>query len=388
MRILFINDMYTVGGATMALKELLLRLKADGHEPIVCTSVHDSFNDFLDANGIQNLPDGHISVMDVTRRLLRHSSLYFHYRKRQYQAAMQHALELIPQRIDMHSIDLIHTNSIRNDEGCFLSQKYRIPHVMHIREFGAEDFACSVFAPDYYASLNGRCDVLLAVSEAVRRSSIRKGVLPEKVQTLYDGVVFDGFSVKEQNTLTEGKLRVVIVGGVCETKGQHIAVQALGALPEEIRRHVTLDIIGWEGRIYRSLLDCMIHVLHLEQQVRFLGTRDDIGQLLAGYNIGLMCSKSEGFGRVTAEYMYAGLGVIAADTGASPELVCNGKTGLMYHRDDPKSLADRITQLYRDPALRSRLSRNAHRAAERRFSAEINYQKTLEVYRKVLAGAV
>ena len=80
MRILFINDMYTVGGATMALKELLLRLKADGHEPIVCTSVHDSFNDFLDANGIQNLPDGHISVMDVTRRLLRHSSLYFHYR--------------------------------------------------------------------------------------------------------------------------------------------------------------------------------------------------------------------------------------------------------------------------------------------------------------------
>ncbi len=79
---------------------------------------------------------------------------------------------------------------------------------------------------------------------------------------------------------------------------------------------------------------------------------------------------------------------IAADTGASPELVCNGKTGLIYHRDEPRSLADRITQLYRDPALLGRLSRNAHRAAERRFSAEINYQKTLAVYRKVLAGAV
>ena len=169
---------------------------------------------------------------------------------------------------------------------------------------------------------------------------------------------------------------------------QHIAVQALGALPEEIRRYVTLDIIGWDDPVYRAKLERMIHALHLEQQVRFLGTRDDIGQLLAGYNIGLMCSKSEGFGRVTAEYMYAGLGVIAADTGASPELVCNGKTGLIYRRDDPKSLADRITQLYRDPALLGRLSRNAHRAAKRRFYAEINYQKTLEVYRKVLAGAV
>ena len=64
-------------------------------------------------------------------------------------------------------------------------------------------------------------------------------------------------------------------------------------------------------------------------QINFLGPRTDVHSMLGNYQIGLMCSKSEGFGLVTAEYMHAKLGVIASNTGASPELIDNEITGLV-----------------------------------------------------------
>ncbi len=384
MKILFINDMYTVGGATKALIELVLKLRQEGHEPIVCTSTHDSFNDLLDTYGVQNIADGHISVMDVLPDRIRDSIIEFKKMQLRYLKARYRAVKIIENSVDMRIVDLIHTNSIRNDIGCILCKKYGIPHIMHVREFGQEDFSCSVYMPNYYRYINHRCDILLAVSNAVRKSVIAKGIVPHKIRTLYDGVDFCDFVVKDNNIPDNEMLKMVLVGGICEAKGQHIAVKALSYLPENIRNNVTLDLVGWDDPVFLSRINKMISALNLEDHVRILGARDDIAGLLCNYNIGLMCSKSEGFGRVTAEYMYVGLGVIAADTGASSELVKDGVTGLIYHRNNPEDLAKKIEVFYKNSDLLNNCSRNAHAVAKKNFSSQMNYEKILKVYYRLL----
>ena len=59
-------------------------------------------------------------------------------------------------------------------------------------------------------------------------------------------------------------------------------------------------------------------------------------------DVGLMLSRNEAFGRVTVEYMMQNLAVIASDTGANPEIIKNGLTGLLYHYGDAVHLAEQM----------------------------------------------
>lgn len=59
-------------------------------------------------------------------------------------------------------------------------------------------------------------------------------------------------------------------------------------------------------------------------------------------DIELMCAERETFGWVTVEGMRSGLLVIGANTGATPEIITNMKTGLLYTHGDARDLADKI----------------------------------------------
>jgi glycosyltransferase involved in cell wall biosynthesis len=83
-----------------------------------------------------------------------------------------------------------------------------------------------------------------------------------------------------------------------------------------------------------------------------------------------MCSRSEGFGRVTIEGMLAGKPVIAARGGASPELVQDGSTGLLYAVGDPRDLALKIRGLCENREYAETLGRNAKCWVETVFTKE------------------
>ena len=80
--------------------------------------------------------------------------------------------------------------------------------------------------------------------------------------------------------------------------------------------------------------------------MKFLGACSDVYDRLKDYHVGLMCSKAEGFGRVTIEYMHASLVVIASDGGANPELIRDRETGLLYTREDTKTLTEKMIYLW------------------------------------------
>lgn len=383
--VLFISDPGTVGGAARALEEVVTEVRKLGYNPIVCTSVYNEYNENLENKGIKTIAIGHRSAMNPKSPYRWKRPVKFPYELVMYYLSLPNAIRKIEENIDLKSICVIHTNSSRNDIGCIINKKYKIPHVMHIREFGQEDFDCCVYRPNYYKFISRYSSKLLAISKAVAKSWIEKGVDESKIQVLYDGVNIDSIRYDEEHSFNNKEnLKIIMSGGVCEPKGQHIAIEAISLLPSEIKRNITLDIAGWPDPRYEAMLCEMVKKYHLKENVNFIGVRTDLYEILKDYDIGLTCSKSEGFGRVTAEYLYAGLGVIGSNTGATPELINENKTGLIFNYPDSSDLARCIQYYFENRKQLAGFAKNAHEDAKK-FSAERNALEIVDVYNEIFA---
>lgn len=382
--ILYILDYGTVGGATKAFQWLIEEIRLLDVTPIVVTGKYNDFNKLLEKEGVRTIAAGHFTALEnfsfsSFRWPIRLLKLWIRYHIKEYLG-----LRKLSKSIDFKSISLIHTNSARNTLGCRLSLKYGIPHIVHIREFGDKDFGCIRLTPNYIKILNKGTDMFLSVSQAVLTYWNSKGIDKGKNFLLYDGVKYKDISISNSNSKCNPILRMVINGGVFDTKGQHLAVEAIGLLPKNIRSYVTLDIVGWYSEVYVNRIKHYAEERGYSKQIKILGPRDDVHKRMGEYQVGLMCSRSEGFGLVTVEYMYGQLGVVVSDSGACPELVSNNQTGLIFKSGDSKDLARCIERLFKDRNLLIRLSEEAREEAINRFSASLNARKIFEKYKKLI----
>lgn len=382
MTVLYILDYRTVGGATHSFLEMVVAMKKLGVQPIVCLGRKTDITTILKKENIPYFCAGHRTVLEP----LSCDDMLFpiRYLKRYFYFWIK---ELIAFRkignINWAEIDVIHTNSARNDIGCFINKKYGIPHVMHIREFADSDFNCIAFRKNYIHVFNEYTTKFLSISEAVKRHWVGKGIVDEKVRVIYNGIHYEDISVSDDD-VKRNSFRMIIAGGVYPTKGQHLAVQAIGYLPNNIRSEVSLDVVGWYDEKYVLEMKNYAITRGYESQINFLGSVNDVHERLGNYQIGLMCSRAEGFGRVTAEYMHAQLGVIASDSGANPELIQDGENGLLFKSGDAKTLADCIMKLYNDRDLLIRLSHAAKEKAEATYTQKKNAEAIFRVYKEIL----
>lgn len=384
MKVLYIIDPGIVGGATLAFLEIVAQMKTRSVDCIVCTSGNNSLNRELDKMGVANIAIGHHSVLEPESPYKWKRPIKYPIRWLQYRIALKKALKTIERKIDLSDVDIIHTNSHRNDIGCYLNKKYGIPHIVHIREFSDADFKCITYRKKYISILNQFTTKYIAISEAVKNHWIRKGVDKNKLMKIYDGISFNNGTVSDDECKSDHQLKLVMTGGICYPKGQHLVVGAMACLSENIRNNITVDFIGWDDPRYTRSLKEKIDIEGMSNLFRFVGAVKNATNLLGDYHIGLMCSQSEGFGRVTAEYMAARLGVIASDSGANPELIQNGVNGLLFNSGDENDLAEKILKFYNNRDLLVSCSTNAQIDAQKKYSEDLNAHNIYELYQALL----
>lgn len=385
LRVLYIADPVEVGGASKSLIDIVTAMAERGIECVVCTSSHGIIEKTLEKVNISCIVDGHMAAMEVPpNSKLKRIPIYI-LRKYQYKRALKKAIKIISRKEDLSKFDLIHTNSARNDLGCELARKYSLPHIMHIREFGDEDFGCWTYRKKYVSYLNNNTNQFICISNAIKRSWSQKGINLSKMHVIYNGV--DDTKILSINSIEKFKneyLNIVLVGGVCAAKGQIDAIKALEFVPKNIQEKLHLDIIGWGDKTYIRELEDEVSEANLSERVSFLGAKDDIDKRLCHYQIGLMCSRAEGFGRVTVEYMHAGLGVIASRAGANEEIITDDETGLLYVKDDPQALAEKIVEYYLDRDKLINCARNGQRWVKKYFTKKINADNIYNFYINVM----
>jgi glycosyltransferase involved in cell wall biosynthesis len=108
------------------------------------------------------------------------------------------------------------------------------------------------------------------------------------------------------------------------------------------------------------------------KSIYFLGHRSDIGRILNESDIFLLPSHSEGCPLSVIEAMQAGLPVVAYSVTSIPEIVKQGKTGLLVEKGNWQGLADGVIKLCEDAAMRHMMGINGKKEAVR-FSEEVMF---------------
>jgi glycosyltransferase involved in cell wall biosynthesis len=196
-------------------------------------------------------------------------------------------------------------------------------------------------------------------SHFVRRQLINKGVAPERIENIYTPVFkpapIEQSTLRQELGLTAQDVVVGCVAALRPTKGHLELVRAMAPLFLE-KSHLHLVIVGSGETVFRALTQ-QIATLGLEKRVHLMGRRDDVMNLMAGFDMFCLTTRLEASGMVYLEAACVKIPVIGTSVGGVPEMLMDGHTGYLVELDDDQSLRDIITRLSEDPELRQKMGR-------------------------------
>jgi glycosyltransferase involved in cell wall biosynthesis len=240
-------------------------------------------------------------------------------------------------------------------------------------------------------ALKGADDLLIAECESSRQYLIKRlGYAPQKVRTIYNGVDVARWPVSRMDRsqrrlelrLGASDVLVGCVGRLDGQKGHNTLIEAMSKLKG--RHPARLAILGDGPR--RSALEAQIRKLSLEKSVWLLGERDDVVSWLSAFDLFALPSYWEGLPNALLEAMALGLPPVASAVDGVPEVIEDGKSGLLVAPKDSMALAKAVATLAGDPGLRSRLGAQAQQTIAERFGLLTMIEAYQAAYESVLGG--
>lgn len=237
-----------------------------------------------------------------------------------------------------------------------------------------------------------RSDMVIAVSESLRKELIDSGCMATKVVTAHNFVDASKFAdigsvttaaVRKEFTIPENVPVIGIFGRLNEEKGHSYFLKAAAIVNKEFPE-ARFFIVGESYLSLREDLDRQTRQLGLQDRVIFTGYRRDIPVLMTTCTLIVSASLREGLPLVLVEAMAASRPVVATMVDGIPELVEDGRTGRLVAPRDVAGLARAMLEMMQRPDLAAEMGRRGREVVERHFSRGQLVQKTCEVYRSAL----
>lgn len=170
---------------------------------------------------------------------------------------------------------------------------------------------------------------------------------------------------------------IVSVGELVENKNHAVVIEAVARLHDE---NIYYSICG-KGP-YRETLEHLIQKYHLEKQVRLLGYRNDVQDVLQSADCFAFPSKREGLGIAAIEALACEVPVIASDNRGSREYMCHTENGIVCQADKVEDFMHAICRMRQSGQLRREMGEHGRRTAER-FSIEATDKIMRRVYQEI-----
>ena len=369
-RVLFIDHTGALGGAELYLLDVVRRYEASAR---VITFEEGPFCERLRADGLD------VQVAAAPPALLQVEK----------GGALRQGLRAVPGVLRLagrlartaRSFDVIYANSQKALViGALAGLFARRPVIWNLHD---------MLTADHFSAVNRRLGVLWANhladrvvvnSEATRRAFVESGGDEEKTALVYNGIdaaAFEDGSGEEarclrQNLGIEKEAPVVgVFSRLAEWKGQHVLLDALARLPQQVHAVLVGEALFEADERYARRLRRRARKSELNGRVHFLGFRDDVPALMRGCDVVAHTSVApEPFGRVIVEGMLAGCPVVAARAGGAREIVDHRQTGLLVPPGDAAALARALRRLLECPREAQALARRGRGMAKKRFSVE------------------
>jgi glycosyltransferase involved in cell wall biosynthesis len=394
-RILFVEMAHGFGGSIVSLYQLVRGMDRSRYEPVILfyrpNAYMQQFKD-LGARVIVLYPDTGEEGPEMSmaesrggsagrlRRML--ASTYSIVRQ-----VVQGTARLLP-IIRREQIDLVHLNDvfISNREGVVAARLAGVPCLSHIRAFER-------LTPfDRY--LTRYVAAFVYISQAIAASHEEQGVPAGRGRVIYNALAPEEFDAVADRAGARAELGldashqvVGLIGRLVAWKGHRVFLSAMASL---VQTHPTLrGLIVGDGEVnepaYQHELEALAAELRLSDRVMFTGYRACIPALLPALDVLVHCSlRPEPFGRVIIEGMAAGVPVVGAADGAVPEIIEDGRSGLLTPPGDAGALAAAIQRLLDDQFLVDAVRQAARQRVCERFSVDAHVQQIQAVYQEIL----
>ena len=358
MKILHIVPALNSGGVETGTIDLAIALKKLGHTIVVISS-------------------GGKLVEELTKNNILHIKLPVN--RKSISSVL--LIPKIARILEYQSTDIVHASSrVPAWIGFFACKLSNTPFVTSCHGFYSKHFLSAVM---------GWGKLVMVISGTIKRRMIEDFKVPEnKIRLVYRGVDLRKYTFyltkydKNKDSFT-----VINVGRLTPLKGQYKFIKAMKLVIEKIP-NIKVLIVG-EGKQgseeYLNKLKTLTKELGMENNVSFLGKRDDITELLNKSDcLVLSTNVPEGFGRTIIEAGASGTAVCASNIGGIREIVDNGISGLLFEPNDKNDMAEKIIKMLSDIDLRRKCAINLRKKVEENFALDQMVKNTLSVYEEAI----
>lgn len=233
-------------------------------------------------------------------------------------------------------------------------------------------------------------DRIIVVAEYLKENLIDYEKFDEhKISVIYNGIDPAEFNIKTDHIKKRKELNldgnspvIGIVARLDPIKNHVFLIKAMKHVIGKFPKAVLL-IVG-DGPIHSELKSLVKHYM-LDKNVRFLGTRTDVPEIMSVIDVFVLCSKSEGLSVTLLEAMAAGKPVVATSVGGNPELIEHDINGLLVESDDEEELSKALIELLTDKSKSLKLGEAAKKKIVENFTLNNMVRKYEKIYETCLS---
>jgi L-malate glycosyltransferase len=370
MKILFYNHTGQVSGAERVLLMILARLDQRRFDALMICPEQGPLQSMATRLGVpvQTLPGLEARFTWRLDRLLRYLGSFFL------------VIRQLRRKVIGIKPDLIHANSIRAGlvaTAATLGLGTRV--VWHLHDLlPRHPLSTGVRVFAFLCARTQMIAVSLAVADNFGGALIG---LKNRITVILNAIDVERFQpdriarqqVRDELNLAERQPVIGIVGQLAPRKGQLELIRAFANVLEESPKAVLL-VVGAplfnRDHEYERLLRDTSRQLGIDDHVRLLGARNDVGAIMQALDLLVINSSAEPFGLVALEAMASGTPVLAAACDGLAEIIEHGVDGWLVLPGDEQAMVAAIVNLNRQPALRVQLAAQGKKHVASRFSAD------------------
>lgn len=291
----------------------------------------------------------------------------------------------IRRSVQKRQVDIIHANEPHALSSAWLARAHRSVPVIVSRRIALPLSTNLLSVSRYRAAAR-----IIAVSHFVAKSVVASGFPGDSVDVIYDGVEIpaavshlDRDRARKRFSISRESFCIANVAAFVEEKGHELLVTAFAnVLPQFVKCVLLLPGEGPE----KNKLQDTVRRLGLEAVIKFPGFVPDIESVYAATDLFVFPSHEEPLGSSLLSAMAHGLPVVAFARGGVPEIVEDGKNGLLVKELDPVALSAAIARLLSNPAEARRLGEAARETISSHFSSDRMVDATLQLYERLIAA--
>jgi glycosyltransferase involved in cell wall biosynthesis len=279
------------------------------------------------------------------------------------------AIAFLSKYIKDHSIDLVYTNTSTILSGGIAAKKNGISSLFHVHEIPTGNKLYEFLSGKI---INWNSNKVLTVSNSVKHHWL-KYIGDKKIERIYNGIIFSKTDSLTKLERDQDDFVITSVARIIPYKGHRYLIDIANELIKKSTKFKFLIVgdtlssyVSYEKSVKQKVND-----LGLENQIKFLGFREDVSSILKQSDLFIHPAIApDPLPTVLFESLHNDLPTVVTNLGGAIEILDNGNNGLLIPYNNPKKAANLINEYCSNTELQKKHLENSKKNFKINFSSD------------------